>query len=116
MRWLRWFLFVILFVELLGFDLPFVAEAFKSPDIQTERIDLTPPNGFSGGLAYPPINNRTGYQFRIDTLNGSPGYWQLWLTPDGDAAAYSFQVWSMDAKGNAIPGPSGGDRVIVVRR
>jgi hypothetical protein len=107
MRWLRWVLLVILFVELVSFDLPFVAEALESPDIQTEWIDLTPPNGFSGGLAYPPINNRTGYQFRIHTLNGSPGYWQLWLTPDGDAAAYSFQVWSMDAAGKTIPGPSG---------
>jgi hypothetical protein len=108
MRWLRWFLLVVLFSVLLSFNLPVAAEAGKSPDIQTEWIDLTPPNGFSGGLAYPPINNRTSYQFRINTLNGSPGYWQLWLTPDGDTAAYSFQVWSMDAKGNAVPGPSGG--------
>jgi hypothetical protein len=110
MRRLRWILFVILFMVLITAYLPVEADGVQSPGFQTDWIDIAPPNGFSAGFAYPPINNRTEYHFRVNTLNGSPGYWRLWVTPESDSAAYQVEVWAMDASGNRIPGPSGGGK------
>jgi hypothetical protein len=95
---------------LITASLPVEADGVQSPGFQEDWIDIAPPNGFSAGFAYPPINNRTEYHFRVNTLNGSPGYWRLWVTPDSDSAAYQVEVWAMDASGNRISGPSGGEK------